>query len=347
MTYGNDLILELSQKLQKAELLLKEIQESFSQEGINEKFKIEFEAQKESWEESLKNFTLKQITIQTEDFKNTLKNEQDIKLENFYQNNKPEILEELSSKVSFKDIFRANADVLNSLNERNLKNILEQKLKENDYLAFFEAFKSDLESNRQSALKLTNQSISETKAEIKQELEDFKAGLSELDILKLTQNLLERNIKNDLENLSEKVLNLQKTTISTELLKKYTTTKEGVEILKEMLKNVLKDKLTERELSDKIEAWLLKENQKLLEQILKSKEMLNFDFKNNLVLSSLSLKNELATITEHLAILNDLKLKELRAKWLGNNGNNGNNGNGDETPDFEENLVLARKYKMI
>ena len=314
MTYENENLEQIEKQINTLQSLLDEAKEKLSSSKIQEALSSNFEALKKALEESLKS------TFQSEE-KKLKENMQSINqnsLKELYEQNKEEFYRTLSAKVDFSLLFDENKDKLEFFNQKALKEALEKEFSKEKYTAILENYKRQANTD----------------------LKDFEKDLEELlkslNLCEISENLLKKVFKEQLKNLEKSEFEKQKDALAKNLLEYFLNDLRAKELLKQSLESVIKSDFSQRNTKDMIEASLLNMNKTLLEQILATKKLTNYEFKQDLVLTSMSLKIELSIINENLGILNDLKAKELRNKLL------------SEGSDLEKkDAVQQRVFKVV
>lgn len=314
MTYENENLEQIEKQINTLQSLLDEAKEKLSSSKIQEALSSNFEALKKALEESLKS------TFQSEE-KKLKENMQSINqnsLKELYEQNKEEFYRTLSAKVDFSLLFDENKDKLEFFNQKALKEALEKEFSKERYTAILENYKKQANTD----------------------LKDFEKDLEELlkslNLCEISENLLKKVFKEQLKNLEKSEFEKQKDALAKNLLEYFLNDLRAKELLKQSLESVIKSDFSQRNTKDMIEASLLNMNKTLLEQILATKKLTNYEFKQDLVLTSMSLKIELSIINENLGILNDLKAKELRNKLL------------SEGSDLEKkDAVQQRVFKVV
>lgn len=294
MTYENENLEQIEKQINTLQSLLDEAKEKLSSSKIQEALSSNFEALKKALEESLKS------TFQSEEnkLKENMQSINQNSLKELYEQNKEEFYRTLSAKVDFSLLFDENKDKLEFFNQKALKEALEKEFSKEKYTAILENYKRQANTD----------------------LKDFEKDLEELlkslNLCEISENLLKKVFKEQLKNLEISEFEKQKDALAKNLLEYFLNDLRAKELLKQSLESVIKSDFSQRNTKDMIEASLLNMNKTLLEQILATKKLTNYEFKQDLVLTSMSLKTELSIINENLGILNDLKAKELRNKLL-------------------------------
>lgn len=294
MTYENENLEQIEKQINTLQSLLDEAKEKLSSSKIQEALSSNFEALKKALEESLKS------TFQSEEnkLKENMQSINQNSLKELYEQNKEEFYRTLSAKVDLSLLFDENKDKLEFFNQKALKEALEKEFSKEKYTAILENYKKQANTD----------------------LKDFEKDLEELlkslNLCEISENLLKKVFKEQLKNLEISEFEKQKDALAKNLLEYFLNDLRAKELLKQSLESVIKSDFSQRNTKDMIEALLLNMNKTLLEQILATKKLTNYEFKQDLVLTSMSLKTELSIINENLGILNDLKAKELRNKLL-------------------------------
>lgn len=312
MTYESANLAEIENKLRQSTELLNEIKNNLSNEKIKEALKNNFEDLKQSLEEELKSSFLNEQNKLKNDMQELSKKSFD----EFYNQNKDEFYSNLGGKVDFSLLFEKNKNKLEFFNKEALKEALKEEFKQEKYTTILQNLKNEANENLEIFQK------------------DLNELLKKLNVFEISENLLKKEFKKDFENLSKEELEKQKAKLAKEFLEHFLSNASAKELLEQNLKEVLETSFSQRKLKDTSEALLLKMNKKLLEQILATKKLKNYDFKQSLVLTSMSLKTELSIVNDNLAILNDLEAKELRAKLL------------SEGLEQKE-ALMQRRYKVV
>lgn len=314
MTYENENLEQIEKQINTLQSLLDEAKEKLSSSKIQEALSSNFEALKKALEESLKS------TFQSEEnkLKENMQSINQNSLKELYEQNKEEFYRTLSAKVDFSLLFDENKDKLEFFNQKALKEALEKEFSKEKYTAILENYKKQANTD----------------------LKDFEKDLEELlkslNLCEISENLLKKVFKEQLKNLEISEFEKQKDALAKNLLEYFLNDLRAKELLKQSLESVIKSDFSQRNTKDMIEASLLNMNKTLLEQILATKKLTNYEFKQDLVLTSMSLKTELSIINENLGILNDLKAKELRNKLL------------SEGSDLEKkDAVQQRVFKVV
>ncbi|MCH5336855.1 MAG: hypothetical protein J1D99_05495 [Campylobacter sp.] len=314
MTYENENLEQIEKQINTLQSLLDEAKEKLSSSKIQEALSSNFEALKKALEESLKS------TFQSEEnkLKENMQSINQNSLKELYEQNKEEFYRTLSAKVDFSLLFDENKDKLEFFNQKALKEALEKEFSKERYTAILENYKKQANTD----------------------LKDFEKDLEELlkslNLCEISENLLKKVFKEQLKNLEKSEFEKQKDALAKNLLEYFLNDLRAKELLKQSLESVIKSDFSQRNTKDMIEASLLNMNKTLLEQILATKKLTNYEFKQDLVLTSMSLKIELSIINENLGILNDLKAKELRNKLL------------SEGSDLEKkDAVQQRVFKVV
>lgn len=314
MTYENENLEQIEKQINTLQSLLDEAKEKLSSSKIQEALSSNFEALKKALEESLKS------TFQSEEnkLKENMQSINQNSLKELYEQNKEEFYRTLSAKVDFSLLFDENKEKLEFFNQKALKEALEKEFSREKYTAILENYKKQANTD----------------------LKDFEKDLEELlkslNLCEISENLLKKVFKEQLKNLEISEFEKQKDALAKNLLEYFLNDLRAKELLKQSLESVIKSDFSQRNTKDMIEALLLNMNKTLLEQILATKKLTNYEFKQDLVLTSMSLKTELSIINENLGILNDLKAKELRNKLL------------SEGSDLEKkDAVQQRVFKVV
>lgn len=314
MTYENENLEQIEKQINTLQSLLDEAKEKLSSSKIQEALSSNFEALKKALEESLKS------TFQSEEnkLKENMQSINQNSLKELYEQNKEEFYRTLSAKVDFSLLFDENKEKLEFFNQKALKEALEKEFSKEKYTAILENYKKQANTD----------------------LKDFEKDLEELlkslNLCEISENLLKKVFKEQLKNLEISEFEKQKDALAKNLLEYFLNDLRAKELLKQSLESVIKSDFSQRNTKDMIEASLLNMNKTLLEQILATKKLTNYEFKQDLVLTSMSLKIELSIINENLGILNDLKAKELRNKLL------------SEGSDLEKkDAVQQRVFKVV
>ncbi len=311
MNYEAQNINELNEKLNELEQLLNDTKEKLNDQNIKASLETNFNKLKANLEQTLNETNSQKIETFKTEFKEELKAQEKAEILEYFETNKTELLNEVRQNIDLNAFFNENKESILKSAEHILNENLNEKLNEKSEV--LENFKNELETNLQN----TKESLNER--------------LNNLDLNALAKEGLNETFKKDFENLSKESLKEQKEKIATELLKKFLQNNEAREALSFSMHEVFNEKITQKRLKDEVETYLIRKNKEILKQVLNTRPLKVLEFRQALVLNSMSLKTELSIILDNLEILNSLKTRELRALILEKN----------DTDD-----ILSRAFKV-
>lgn len=269
--------------------------------ALFESAKSEFDTQKKSFKEELDAIKSKMINDLVFENAKKIKNELDTKKEELqtyiiaqtaqsYEDNKEDLIKSIN--IDYDALLSQNATQFLALAQKQLNAALDNEFKKEKYTNILKTFEKDA----LNALKHTQ--------------ERFNEDLIALDLKALATAYIQKQVQKDFKTLEALVLKEQKSEIAKQLLNHFLHQNATQELIKESLSAILEQNFTQKSLKEHIEARLIDINHHLVDKIMGTRELFKTNFIQNLVLASLSLKNELSLICENMDALNRLKVKE-------------------------------------
>lgn len=288
MNYENYINDNYTQKINEASKLLNEAKDLLRAENIDSLLSAKFAL----LSAELRELVINVNELKTSELKEHITYYNHNELQKSYTKNKEDLIQSLALQIDFNALFAANKNEFINITKQEFSKELQRLLNENESLEnAINALKAKVENTTQEANKALNE------------------RLESLELENLTKELLRAEIT----RLSNKALKENAPFISQESAKELLANED-------FLANLVSDILNHSVLASKIKYELGKVlesiNKQALERALNHKELKKMMLLQDMIITSLSLQNELKIISENMIFINDYKLIEKRKEFL-------------------------------